>query len=242
MVIAGGLLGLTPRTVHAAGPCGTSGSTCTVTNVKIPVAVGPGPQGPAETCTVDGDLYQPNDKGRTYPLILTTNGFGGSKDDQVGLGNAFASNDYIVYSYSGLGFGKSNGCFISLDDPSYDGQAAKQIIDSLSTGTPAPAPAVPSNIQTDGAGKAIVGMIGGSYGGAVQFATAFQDARVRAIVPIITWNDLGYSLGPNNNPPSLIFPGDPPGSSNISGPSCSSPSGRHSRCRTPVPRPFRRHR
>ena len=50
------------------------------------------------------------------PAILTTNGFGGSKDDQAGIGKAFASRGYEVLSYSGLGFGGS-GCKITLDDP-----------------------------------------------------------------------------------------------------------------------------
>ena len=41
-------------------------------------------------------------------------------------------------------------------------------------------------------------MIGGSYGGQVQYAVAMQDQRVDALIPIITWNDLEYSLAPNN--------------------------------------------
>jgi ABC-2 type transport system ATP-binding protein len=41
-------------------------------------------------------------------------------------------------------------------------------------------------------------MIGGSYGGQIQFATAAMDSRVDTIVPLITWNDLRYSLAPNN--------------------------------------------
>ena len=41
-------------------------------------------------------------------------------------------------------------------------------------------------------------MIGGSYGGQIQYAVASLDPRVDAIVPIITWNDLSYSLAPNN--------------------------------------------
>lgn len=41
-------------------------------------------------------------------------------------------------------------------------------------------------------------MIGGSYGGAVQMATAAVDHRVDALVPLITWNDLAYALAPNN--------------------------------------------
>ena len=43
-----------------------------------------------------------------------------------------------------------------------------------------------------------VGMIGGSYGGQNQFAIAAQDDRIDAIIPTITWNDLSYSLAPNN--------------------------------------------
>ena len=43
-----------------------------------------------------------------------------------------------------------------------------------------------------------VGMIGGSYGGQIQYAVAMQDKRVDALIPIITWNDLSYSLAPNN--------------------------------------------
>src|SRR5699024_3877029 len=43
-----------------------------------------------------------------------------------------------------------------------------------------------------------LGMIGGSYGGQVQFATAAVDPRVDTLVPLITWNDLRYSLAPNN--------------------------------------------
>jgi predicted acyl esterase len=41
-------------------------------------------------------------------------------------------------------------------------------------------------------------MIGGSYGGQIQFAIAGIDPRVDTIIPIITWNDLSYSLAPNN--------------------------------------------
>ena len=55
------------------------------------------------------------------PAILTTNGFGGSKADQAGLGAAFAKRGYAVLSYTGLGFPDS-GCKISLDDPGVDGK------------------------------------------------------------------------------------------------------------------------
>jgi ABC-2 type transport system ATP-binding protein len=47
-------------------------------------------------------------------------------------------------------------------------------------------------------------MTGGSYGGQIQFAAAgFEHAagtdRLDAIIPLITWNDLAYSLAPENS-------------------------------------------
>ena len=76
-----------------------------------------GPTG-AQDCDVIGDLYTPATASASHlvPAILTTNGFGGSKDDQAGIGAAFATRGYEVLSYSGLGFGGS-GCQITLDDP-----------------------------------------------------------------------------------------------------------------------------
>ena len=37
-------------------------------------------------------------------------------------------------------------------------------------------------------------MVGGSYGGGIQWVTAAQDCRIDAIVPIISWNSLVTSL------------------------------------------------
>ena len=48
-------------------------------------------------------------------------------------------------------------------------------------------------VQLDGlpiANDPRVGMVGGSYGGQVQFAAAGVDQRIDTIVPLITWNDL----------------------------------------------------
>ena len=67
------------------------------------------------------------------PAILTTNGFGGSKADQAGLGAAFAKRGYAVLSYTGLGFPDS-GCKISLDDPGVDGKAATSLVTFLGGG------------------------------------------------------------------------------------------------------------
>lgn len=168
-----------------------------------------------QTCSIIGDLYTPASatKAKPVPAILTTNGFGGSKDDQAGLGRAFAELGYVVLSYSGLGFGGS-GCKITLDDPAVDGAAASQLVSYLGGKTgiaftdaqrtvPAPALTVVKKDTKAHNGKALandprVGMVGGSYGGQVQYAAASVDPRIDALVPIITWADLSYSLSPNN--------------------------------------------
>jgi len=178
-------------------------------------AVTIGPKGATEQCDIIGDLYTPAGASPQHrvPAVLTTNGFGGSKDDQAGLGAALAQRGYEVLSYSGLGFGGS-GCKITLDDPTYDGRAASQLVSYLG-GAPgiaftdaahtSPAPpldvVVHDPVDHDGVARRYdprVGMIGGSYGGEIQFAAADVDPRVDTIVPLITWNDLSYSLAPNN--------------------------------------------
>ncbi|ORT58375.1 CocE/NonD family hydrolase [Streptomyces sp. CB03238] len=153
------------------------------------------------SCTVDADLYRPAgaDAAHRAPAVLATNGFGGSKSDGStdAIGKAFAERGYVALVYSGLGFGKS-GCLISLDDPRIDGSAASRLIDFLGGTRAADDGTRADFVTTDGHGDPRVGMIGGSYGGAIQLATAAVDQRVDALVPMITWHDLAYSLDPNN--------------------------------------------
>src|SRR4051812_3360709 len=61
-------------------------------------------------CDVIADLYKPDSatKANPAPAILTTNGFGGSKNDQGKQARFYASQGYVVLSYSGLGFGGSD--------------------------------------------------------------------------------------------------------------------------------------
>jgi ABC-2 type transport system ATP-binding protein len=167
------------------------------------------------SCVVDADLYTPAGASKAHPApaILATNGFGGSKADQAGMAKAFASRGYVVLSYSGLGFGadpqtgrRGSDCKISLDDREHDGAAGSQLVDFLGglkkadDGTRLDY-VVKDKVAHDGkvhAGDPRVGMVGGSYGGQIQFAVAGVDPRVDTIIPLITWNDLAYSLAPNN--------------------------------------------
>ena len=84
-------------------------------------------------------------------------------------------------------------------------------------------------IATESAGDPRVGMIGGSYGGQIQYAVARQDPRIDAIIPMITWNDLTYSLAPGNG--SRRSSGSTSSSAPASSPAPRTPA--------PTPRPWR---
>lgn len=210
------LAGATLGAVGAAGTPATAADAFSVQALHFRVTVGPNDR----VCDVVGDLYTPTaaSSSNRMPAILTTNGFGGSKDDQAGIGRAFAERGYVVLSYSGLGFGGSD-CQITLDDPDWDGVAGRQLVSYLGGAggiaftddahrTAAP---VLDVVRLDGPGDPRVGMVGGSYGGAVQFAVASVDPRLDTIVPIVTWNDLTYSLGPNNTGQTTGVTTSPPG-------------------------------
>ncbi|MFJ2936981.1 CocE/NonD family hydrolase [Streptomyces sp. NPDC087219] len=177
-----------------ATPASGAEAPYSVTPLRFTVEAG------GRSCVVDADLYRPAgvDAGRPAPAVLATNGFGGSKSDGStdAIGKAFAERGYVGLVYSGLGFGKS-GCLISLDDPEIDGRAAARLVDFLAGDRAADDGTRADFVTRDGAGDPRVGMIGGSYGGAVQLAAASVDPRIDALVPLITWNDLAYSLAPN---------------------------------------------
>ncbi|MGD3111278.1 CocE/NonD family hydrolase [Streptomyces sp. YGL11-2] len=193
-LLAGTVLAV-PVVLNAPTAAGGAAAPFTVTALTVTVRAG------GRTCPVDVDLYRPQgvDAAHPAPAVLTTNGFGGSKADGStdGIARAFASRGYVSLAYSGLGFGKT-GCPISLDDPGIDGRAASQLIDLLAGTRTADDGTRIDYVTRDRPGDPRVGMIGGSYGGAIQMATAAVDHRVDALVPLITWNDLGYSLDPNN--------------------------------------------
>lgn len=205
LAIAGGV-------ISTATASSASATTYTVQSLHFAVKVGPTR---SQSCDIVGDLYTPTTASKAHPApaVLTTNGFGGSKADQAPFAEQYAAKGYVVLSYSGLGFGGS-GCKVTLDDPDYDGVAGSQLVSFLGGApgiafadaahtTPAPRVNYVIHDARDHNGVAQqydprVGMWGGSYGGQIQFAVASVDARVDALNPQITWNDLSYSLAPNN--------------------------------------------
>ena len=86
----------------------------------------------------------------------------------------------------------ASGGVVNWDKPLIEGRDASAIISWLTTA------ANPAKAQVAITGAdAVVGMVGGSYGGAVQLGVAGTDPRVKAIVPGITWNSLLDSIYPS---------------------------------------------
>ncbi|MFF3995868.1 CocE/NonD family hydrolase [Streptomyces cyaneofuscatus] len=191
-----------------SGPAHAEAAPYTVTPLKFTVQAG------GRSCVVDADLYRPAgvDASSPAPAVLATNGFGGSKSDGStdAIGKAVAARGYVGLVYSGLGFGRS-GCLITLDDPAIDGKAASGLLDFLGGVRAADDGTRADYVVQDGEGDPRVGMIGGSYGGAIQLATASTDPRVDALVPLITWNDLAYALAPTNAGARTGVTSDTPG-------------------------------
>src|SRR5438552_18201302 len=198
--------GLVAGLLAAVAPCAAAEPSppYTKSSDQTSRSTGLGPGGD-QYCDVLYDLYVPNTDSPSSPVpaILTTNGFGGSKDDQTSEADLFARNGYLVLSYSGLGFGGSS-CAIEIDSPEWDGRAASHMVDLIAART---------DVIKDGPNDPRVGTWGGSYGGGFQFALASVDSRIDAMIPLITWNDLSYSLAHNTHPRNFTYAKPPPGAS-----------------------------
>ncbi|MGA5762818.1 alpha/beta fold hydrolase [Nonomuraea bangladeshensis] len=136
---------------------------------------------------LDATFFPPSGGGKA-PVVLLAHGFGGSKQSMRQQAAQLAQDGYAVLTWSARGFGRSTG-EIALNSPDYEVKDVKQLIDWV---------AKRPEVQLDAAGDPRVGIVGGSYGGAIALMTAAFDQRVDAIVPQITWADLADALFPNN--------------------------------------------
>lgn len=98
------------------------------------------------------------------------------------------SDGYNVLTWDPRGFGQSAGT-IEIDSPNYEARDVSRLIDWVSTRP---------GVQLDAPGDPRMGMVGGSYGGGIQFVTAAEDCRIDAIVPEIAWHSLTTSLDKAN--------------------------------------------
>ncbi|ADG98589.1 X-Pro dipeptidyl-peptidase domain protein [Segniliparus rotundus DSM 44985] len=186
--------------------------------------------GPArdQPCDIDADLYLPSDATSEHraPALIDSHGFGATKTQESPMDAELARRGYVVLAYTQLGH-EGSGCQIHLDDPDYEGAVASQLVDYLAGAPglafadaehtkPLPALTVVESDEQDHAGGHTahdprVGMIGGSYGGEIQFIAAARDPRIDVLVPSVTWNDLNQELAPNfaTQSGSAPLPGSP---------------------------------
>ncbi len=144
--------------------------------------------------TLDASVFTPAagtpgaDADGRRAAVLLAHGFGGDKTDLAEQARDTAAEGYVVLTYTARGFGDSGG-LIHLDDPDYEVADGSVLLDLL---------AGRDDVRLDAEGDPRVGVAGASYGGALALLLAAADDRVDAIVPAITWNDLGEAFFPQN--------------------------------------------
>ena len=152
-------------------------------DLRISVLSGPSGNDPVD---LDARFYLPRSRAGKVPAVLLAHGFGGTKDSVKDDAESLAGRGYAVLTWTAQGFGTSGGQ-IHLDSPDYEVKDAQGLLSWL---------AARPEVRTDAAGDPRVGVVGGSYGGALALLLAGTDPRVDAIVPLITWNDLARSFLP----------------------------------------------
>ncbi|UXA18760.1 S9 family peptidase [Mycobacterium sp. SMC-4] len=105
-------------------------------------------------------------------------------NDVIGVG-ALREAGYNVVTWDPRGEWRSQGR-MQLQSPDFEGRDISHIISWLAT--------LPEVASDNGDPK--IGMVGASYGGGIQLATAAIDPRIDAIVPTIAWNSLVDVLFP----------------------------------------------
>src|SRR5689334_4128632 len=151
------------------------------------ITVRSGPSG-TEPITLDARFYLPRVRSGAVPAVLLAHGFGGTKMSVASDAESLADRGYAVLTWTARGFGTSGGQ-IHLDSPDYEVKDAQRLLDWL---------AARPEVVKDAPGDPRVGVVGGSYGGALALMLAGADRRVDAIVPQITWNDLATAFIPQS--------------------------------------------
>jgi ABC-2 type transport system ATP-binding protein len=150
------------------------------------------------------NLFEPlNPAPHSVYTILEGPGWGGA-------GSTTPDENLIARGYGELtwdprGFGQSGGV-AEVDSPAAEGADVKSMISQVLAGRPEIAvdtggkdgqPKYTNDFSHHNTyGQPVVGMTGFSYGGGIEWSTAVDDARVKAMAPGGSWNDLDYSLDP----------------------------------------------
>lgn len=139
-------------------------------------------------------------EGLTAPIILHSHGYSGSRAraPDSGMLAALHGEGFGFISLDERGNGESGGT-VRILDPEFEGQDWLQVLDWAEDNLPwlRYEDAADQEVDKDAAGaNAVMGAIGGSYGGGYQHLVYALDTKHRldALAPDITWNDLRYSL------------------------------------------------
>ena len=108
--------------------------------------------------------------------------------DVIGIG-ALRDAGYNVVTWDPRGEWRSDGR-MQLQSPDFEGRDISHLISYLAT---------LDEVELDGDNDPKIGMVGASYGGGIQLATAAIDHRIDAIVPTIAWNSLTDVLFPRES-------------------------------------------
>lgn len=148
----------------------------------VTIAGGPSSASDPTPVRLDADLWLP----QTTPAaaVVLAHGFGGSKSSIAADAQHLAERGFVVLAYSARGFGGSSG-LISMNAPAFEVADAQAVIDYLYS---------QPQVTRESADDPVVGVAGGSYGGALALLLAGYDERVDAVAADITWNDLQGSL------------------------------------------------
>ncbi|MCX6402691.1 MAG: alpha/beta fold hydrolase [Actinobacteria bacterium] len=142
---------------------------------------------------IDATIYLPDVT--PAPAVILAHGFGGSKESVHSQAEMLQSNGYVVLTFSARGFGRTNAP-ISMNSPEFEIADGIALVNYLSER---------KEVVKDSSGDPLVGVAGGSYGGAFSLLLAGYDQRIDALASDITWNDLESSLF--NQSADLEIPG-----------------------------------
>lgn len=147
-------------------------------------------------------VWQPElQAGETAPLMLHTHGFGLQRmDGRFGLYENVLFTGQVakrlwqdgawLITWDQRGHGDS-GDRINLTEPELEVADVSRIIDWAEDNL--------SHLARQD-GDPLIGMVGESYGGAVQMMASVRDSRIDAVVPVTTWYDLDLALAPGDVP------------------------------------------
>ncbi|NNH23895.1 alpha/beta fold hydrolase, partial [Pseudokineococcus marinus] len=154
---------------------------------ELSVPVGAEPSAPDEPVALDAAVYRTAGGTDRRPAVLLAHGFLSTRADRDGQARELAAEGFVVLTWSARGFGDSGG-LVHLDAPDYEVADARALVDVL---------AERRDVLLDETGDPRVGVVGGSYGGALALLLAGTDDRVDAAAAAITWHDLTSSLAPS---------------------------------------------